>query len=92
MAGRSVDARQALTIGLVHEVFPAEGFREAVHERVREIVALPAEALGAAKLAVDLAAEVDRGTARHVERLANTSLVLGGAMERARDRFGGGSA
>ena len=87
MAGRSVDAAQALGIGLVHEVFPDEGFRAAVHERVREITALPAEALGAAKLAVDLVADVDRGTARHLERLANTHLVLGGAMGSVRQQF-----
>lgn len=87
MAGRSVDADQALAIGLVHEVLPAESFHAAVHERVREIVALPAEAMGAAKLAVDLAAQVDRGTARHIERLANTHLVLGGAFGAGR---GGG--
>jgi enoyl-CoA hydratase/carnithine racemase len=89
MAGRSVDAQQALTIGLVHEVFPDEGFAAAVHERVREIIALPAEALGAAKLAVDLVADVDRGTARQIERLANTHLVLGGAFAAGRERFTG---
>jgi len=82
MAGRSVDAQQALTMGLVHEVLPAEGFAVAVQQRVREIIALPAEALGAAKLAVDLAAQVDRGTARDIERLANTQLVLGGGFAR----------
>jgi enoyl-CoA hydratase len=76
MAGRSVDAHQAERIGLVHEVFPAEGFHEAVLARIREIVALPAEALGAAKLAVDLVAGTDRGTARDIERLTNTHLVL----------------
>jgi len=47
-----------------------------------EIIALPAEALGAAKLAVELAAQVDRGTARDIERLANTQLVLGGGSAR----------
>jgi len=88
MAGRSVDAQQAVRMGLVHEVLPADGFAAAVHDRVREIVALPAEALGAAKLAVDLAADVDRGSARQIERLANTHLVLGGAMDAARRRFG----
>jgi enoyl-CoA hydratase len=87
MAGRSVDAAQALTIGLVHEVFPDEGFHAAVHDRVREIVALPAEALGATKLAVDMVAEVDRGTARHIERLANTHLILGGSFAVERDRW-----
>lgn len=80
MAGRSVDAHKAEQIGLVHEVFPADGFLDRVMERVREIVALPAEALGAAKLAVDLAASVDRGTARDIERLTNTHLVLANGL------------
>lgn len=92
MAGRSVSAEQALAMGLVHEVLPLEGFAAAVRERVQEIIALPAEALGAAKLAVDLAADVDRGTARHVERLANTHLMLAGAMEGTRGKFGGAPA
>jgi enoyl-CoA hydratase len=89
MAGRGIDAAQALDIGLVHEVFPDEGFHSAVHDRVREIVALPAEALGAAKLAVDMVAEVDRRTARDIERLANTHLIVGGGFEAHRQAFTG---
>jgi enoyl-CoA hydratase len=84
MCARSVDAAQALQIGLVHEVFPAEGFHDAVLERVREIIALPAEALGVAKLAVDLVEEVDRSSARHVERFANTHLMLRGGLSSER--------
>jgi enoyl-CoA hydratase/carnithine racemase len=75
MANRSVDAERALMIGLVHEVLPVEGFHAAVHQTVKEIVALPREALGAAKLAIDMCEEVDRDTARHIERVMNTSLV-----------------
>jgi enoyl-CoA hydratase/carnithine racemase len=75
MANRKVDAERALMIGLVHEVFPVDGFHERVHQLVREIVALPREALGAAKLAIDMVEDVDRDTARHIERVLNTSLV-----------------
>jgi enoyl-CoA hydratase len=77
MAGRKIDAERALAIGLVHEVLPVEGFADAVHELVKEIVALPPQALGAAKLAVDLCADADRATSRDIERLANTQLVFG---------------
>jgi enoyl-CoA hydratase len=76
MANRSVDAERALMIGLVHEVLPDDGFHERVHELVREIVQLPAEALGMSKLAIDLCEDVDRSTARNIERMANTSLAF----------------
>lgn len=76
MANRRVDAERALTMGLVHEVLPVEGFHDAVHELVKEIVSLPAEALGMAKLTVDMCADVDRTTSRHIERIANTSLIF----------------
>jgi enoyl-CoA hydratase/carnithine racemase len=87
MAGQSVDAEQALTIGLVQQILPADGFHEAVHERVREIVALPPQALGTAKLAVDLVADVDRATGRDIERLANTHLVFGEEFTEATRRW-----
>ena len=76
MANRSVDAQRALTIGLVHEVFAVEGFDEAVREIVKEIIALPAQALGVAKLTVDMSVDADRTNARHLERLANTQLIF----------------
>jgi enoyl-CoA hydratase len=76
MASRSVDARQALMMGLVHEVLPQEGFEAAVDQLVREIVTLPGEALGLAKLTVDMCADSDRTTGRNVERLANTQLMM----------------
>jgi enoyl-CoA hydratase/carnithine racemase len=77
MAGQTVDAQRALMMGLVHDVYPADGFHERVHEFAVGLTALPMEALGLAKLAVDMCANVDPATARHVERVANTTLVLG---------------
>jgi enoyl-CoA hydratase len=78
MASRSVDAQQALMMGLVHEVLPQDGFEAAVDKIVSEIVRLPSEALGLAKLTVDMCADSDRTTGRNIERIANTHLLMSG--------------
>jgi enoyl-CoA hydratase/carnithine racemase len=76
MAGMRVGAAQAKQIGLVHDVFPQETFMDEVYAFCRRLTALPAEALGLAKLAIDLAADVtDRSAQRHLDRIANTTLV-----------------
>jgi enoyl-CoA hydratase len=73
--GEEVSAELALTMGLVHAVYPAESFRERVTAFARKLAALPSEAAGAAKIAVDVAASVDRGTARDFDRYANSVLL-----------------
>ena len=60
MAGKTIDAQQALTIGLVHEVYPSDEFPERVQEFARSLVSIPAEAMGLAKVAIDVADGVDR--------------------------------
>jgi len=77
MANQTIDARRALSIGLVHDVFATEDFQERVQSFVRSLVALPPEAVAASKLAIGLVTQVDRTTARDIERLANTNLVFG---------------
>ena len=62
-------------MGLVHAVYPAESFRERVTAFARKLAALPTEAAGVAKTAVDIAASVDRGIARDFDRYANTVLL-----------------
>jgi enoyl-CoA hydratase len=74
MAGETVDAHQALTIGLVHDVYPAAEFPERVQAFARRLAGLPREAAGLAKVAIDAAASVDRRTAREIDRLAQTLL------------------
>ncbi len=76
MAGEVVDAPLALTMGLVHAVYPAETFDEEVDRFVGRLARLPGDAVGLAKLAVDTAASVDRGTARDFDRVANTVLLM----------------
>jgi enoyl-CoA hydratase/carnithine racemase len=73
--GEEVTAELALTMGLVHAVYPADSFREQVTAFARKLAALPSEAAGVTKTAVDIAASVDRGTAREFDRYANTILL-----------------
>jgi enoyl-CoA hydratase len=73
MAGMRIDAQRALAIGLVHDVFPAETFLDDVYAFCRKLMEINPEALGLAKLAVDMHADVqDRTVQRHIDRLAVT--------------------
>jgi enoyl-CoA hydratase len=73
--GEEVSADLALTMGLVHAVYPAQTFRERAAAFARKLAALPSEAAGVTKTAVDIAASVDRGVARDFDRYANTVLL-----------------
>jgi len=82
MTGARIGAEKARAIGLVHDVFPAGTFMDEVNAFARRFCALPADSVGMAKLAVDLAADVgDRGVQRHVDRLVNTSLTRSDAYK-----------
>jgi enoyl-CoA hydratase len=87
MAGRTIDAQQALSIGLVHDVYPDAEFGAAVDSFAHDLVQLPREAVGLAKLAVDTAASVDRRTAREFERVAQTLLWTSPDYRERVDRF-----
>lgn len=75
MAGEDVDAELALSMGLVHRVFPEETFDADVQAWVRKLIGMSAEALGLAKITIDAAVDSDRRTARHIDRMANTMLL-----------------
>jgi enoyl-CoA hydratase/carnithine racemase len=70
-----VDASRALAIGLVHEVTAPEELDARVESLVRDLVAIPGEAAGLAKLAIDACERLDRATGRDVERIVNSLLV-----------------
>ncbi len=74
MAGQVVDAEQALAIGLVHAVYPAAEFQQKVQGSATHLAGLPREPLGLAKMAIDIAADVDCRTARDFDRLSQTLL------------------
>jgi enoyl-CoA hydratase/carnithine racemase len=76
MANKPASADLALTMGLVHQVFPDETFPDEVMAFCRHLAKQNGEQMGAAKIAIDLAAEVSRDSARHVERMANSALMI----------------
>ena len=76
MAGREVDAERALLIGLVQEVWDDDVFDGEVARFVSDLAALPREAVGLTKLAIDAVASADPTSARNIERIANTRLTF----------------
>jgi enoyl-CoA hydratase len=88
MAGMPVGAEKALAIGLVHDVFPAESFLDDVYAFCRKMIEIPSDALGTAKLAVDMAGDIaDRNAIRHFDRVANFSLMESDLFKRRADKF-----
>lgn len=86
MAGVEVSAAEAMAMGLVHAVYPADEFADRVMEFARRLVAIPADLLGAAKIGIDTAADVDRTAARNFDRLANTVFLTSPAyLQQKRD-------
>lgn len=77
MAGETVQADQALQMGLVHAVYPDDELEESAWKFCRKLAAMPPEAMAAAKMAIELGVDLDRIQARAVERMANSYLFLG---------------
>jgi enoyl-CoA hydratase len=77
MANKPIDAERALSIGLVHEVFPDDTFDEEVMAFCRHLAEQPPEMVAIAKLAIDLAADVTAERARKIERLGQSILMVG---------------
>lgn len=82
MAGQPIDAERALAIGLVHEVCPAEELHDRVDAFAGQLAALPREAVGVAKLTIDLCTGADPASARHIEHTANAVLAFGDEHKR----------
>lgn len=81
LANRQVDAERALAIGIIHDVLDQEGFTDNALAFCRSLTTLPPEAFGAGKLAIELAADLDRAQARNVERLAVSALFQGAELQ-----------
>jgi enoyl-CoA hydratase/carnithine racemase len=76
MANKPASADMAFTMGLVHQVFPDESFEQDVMDFCRHLARQNVEQMAAAKIAIELATEVGRDSARHIERMANAGLRL----------------
>lgn len=73
-SGRFVDANEALAIGLVNDVAPADKVYERALEAAKRYAAGPTVALMAAKQAIQQGIEVDMGTGLTLERQAFAAL------------------
>lgn len=76
MANKPAPADMAFTMGLVHQVFEDESFETEVMDFCRHLAKQNGEQMGAAKIAIELAASVGPEMGRHVERMANSALML----------------
>ena len=76
MANMPAGAREALNMGLVHMVYPDASFDEAVMTFCRHLADQHGEQMGAAKIAIELAADLGADQAAAVERMANSALML----------------
>ena len=76
MAGEPMDAETARMAGLVQAVWQPGEFEEQVWAFCQRLAAKDADAVGVAKLAIDLCKDLDRQGGRTVERIANTPLAL----------------
>ncbi|MFD1613236.1 enoyl-CoA hydratase/isomerase family protein [Sphingomonas tabacisoli] len=76
MGNQKADAERALIMGLVHDVLPDDGFAEAALAFCRHLTKSDPEQMAAAKIAIEIAAEVGPEMGRHVERMANSALML----------------
>jgi len=73
-SGRFVSAQEALEIGLVDEVVPADDVYDAARRRVERYVGGPAYAIRAAKECIDRGLEVDLDTGLEIERMQFASV------------------
>lgn len=81
-ANMPVDAHEARLMGLIHKVYPDESFEADVMAFCRHVAQQNPELVGASKIAIELATDLPAHQAASVERLVNSSLMLGDDYKR----------
>lgn len=76
VAGERIDAKTAMMAGFVQAVYPDEEFEDQVWAFCQRLCDRPQHVQGVSKLAVDLAYDLDRTGARHMDRIINTPLMM----------------
>jgi enoyl-CoA hydratase/carnithine racemase len=76
MGGMIADAQKAMLMGLLHELWPDEGFEERCLDFCRHLAKQHGEQMGTAKLAIEMCGDLGLAQARNVERMANSALML----------------
>lgn len=96
MANRSMSTDRALAIGLIHDVFEHDALEAEALAFAHHLATQNGEHMGAAKLAIEVVADLGLAQARNVERLANSALMLmpayRGQMTQHLQTFGTSSA
>jgi enoyl-CoA hydratase len=86
VANEKVAADHALTMGLVHQVYPDETFDEDARAFCRKLAGFHEEVLAAGKLAIEMAQDLPIDQARQLERLVYSSLSFAPGREKLRDQ------
>jgi enoyl-CoA hydratase len=76
MANMPVTAQEAWNMGLVHKVFADASFEADTLDFCRHLTRQNGEMMGAAKLAIELAADLGADQAAAIERMTNSTLML----------------
>ncbi|MEO6717129.1 MAG: enoyl-CoA hydratase/isomerase family protein [Novosphingobium sp.] len=76
MANIPLEAEEARIAGLVHKVFPDESFEQDVMGFCQHLARQDGELIGAAKVAIELCADLPAHQAASVERLVNSSIMI----------------
>ena len=87
MANKPADAERALIMGLVHEIHDDEAFEQEALAFCEHLAKQNGEQMGAAKIAIELANDVSRDQGRHVERMANSALMLNPAYLEGLEKY-----
>lgn len=77
MTGERIDAAEALRLGILNRLLPADGFQAAAFEFAQTLADGPPQALAQIKAGVYLGASADLDDALHFEAGAQTELFLG---------------
>jgi enoyl-CoA hydratase len=77
MAGEQATADEALSMGIVHAVYPDDSFESRTQTFCERLAKRPYEVLGLAKLSIELTTDLDRAQARNVERISGSILFTG---------------
>jgi enoyl-CoA hydratase len=77
LGNQSIDAEQALHIGLVHAVYDDDEFEAKVMAFCETLAAAPPEMMAMAKVTIDLVADATPGRARIIERMGQSILQVG---------------
>ncbi|AIT79851.1 enoyl-CoA hydratase/isomerase family protein [Novosphingobium pentaromativorans] len=76
LANEKVSAERALTMGLVHDVYPDDVFEERVRAFCIKLAGFPTEVMAAGKLALEMVEDLPADQARQLERLTFSSLAF----------------